>query len=113
MRQELTQSEELLWQKLRNRKLEGAKFRRQHPLQQFILDFYCHEVKLAVELDGGIHELEENKEYDKLRTKNLEQLGITVIRFNNTQVEKQIPAVVEEIKQNLIRLRHLLLKEKD
>ena len=113
LRQELTETEEKLWQQLRGSKINGAKFRRQHPIQFYVLDFYCHEVKLAVELDGRIHELKENKEYDQNRTKALNEIGVTVIRFANEQVEKNMADVIEEINSHLIRLRHLLLKEKD
>ena len=113
MRQRLTDAEEKLWQQLRNRKINGAKFRRQHPVSFYVLDFYCHEIKLAVELDGEIHETKTNKEYDNNRTQVLYELGITVLRFTNTEVEKDITNVIKEINSHLIRLRHLLLKEKE
>lgn len=64
----MTQAEEILWKHLRNKKLNGMKFRRQHPLDMFIADFYCHEKKLIIELDGGIHETPEQQEYDEGRT---------------------------------------------
>ena len=59
MRKNMTYAEKVLWQQLRNRKLDDLKFRRQHPVAIFILDFYCHEKKLAIEVDGGIHNNEE------------------------------------------------------
>ena len=62
LRQESTEVEKLLWTELRNRKLNGLKFRRQHPLDKFIVDFYCNEKKLVVELDGGVHDEKINKE---------------------------------------------------
>src|SRR5881394_3542767 len=68
LRQSSTKAEEILWQHLRNKKLDGLKFRRQHPLDNFIVDFYCHEKSLAVEVDGQIHDIKENAEYDKHRT---------------------------------------------
>jgi very-short-patch-repair endonuclease len=88
LRKELTEAEEIVWNMLRNRKLENLKFRRQHPIDYFVLDFYCHELKLAVELDGEIHEKGENKVYDKNRTTRLRDLGITVLRFTNSEAKQ-------------------------
>nr|MCU4177914.1 endonuclease domain-containing protein [Marinilabiliaceae bacterium N1Y90] len=76
LRKDITLPEKLLWNKLRDRQLAGLKFRRQHPIDLFIADFYCHEKRLVVEVDGEIHEYQ--KEYDEGRTAELERLGITV-----------------------------------
>ena len=92
LRADQTESEELLWQKLRNRKFNNLKFLRQHPIKfhmdnkiyYFIADFYCHEQKLVVELDGEIHK--KQKDYDKLRTIMLNDMGIKVVRFGNKQI---------------------------
>ena len=65
LRKNQTETEEIIWQCLRNRKLLNFKFRRQHPLHQYISDFYCHEAKLIIEIDGGIHNNPENQEYDQ------------------------------------------------
>ncbi|MFL5811062.1 MAG: endonuclease domain-containing protein, partial [Flavisolibacter sp.] len=97
LRQEKTQAEEKLWPLLRNRKLKGKKFRRQHPLANYILDFYCHECKLAVELDGYHHNKKEVKEYDDARTKVLNELGISVLRFWNHEVMEHPEKVLEMI----------------
>jgi very-short-patch-repair endonuclease len=70
LRQNETDAERLLWRLLRNRSLAGAKFRRQHPFPPYVLDFYCHELKLAIELDGGQHNLPEGRLHDKVRTAN-------------------------------------------
>lgn len=78
LRHEETKAEKILWQELRNRKLD-VKFRRQHPIEKFILDFYAPEIKLAIELDGSMHK--ESWEYDKLRTELLENQNIKIIRF--------------------------------
>lgn len=67
LRQEETKTEQMLWKKLRNKNL-GIRWRRQHPVDMFILDFYAPEVRLAIELDGLVHKTKENKEYDKMRT---------------------------------------------
>ena len=86
LRKRMTETEKNLWQQLRDRKILGCKFRRQHPIARFIADFYCHELKLVIELDGSIHNLEENREYDIGRTVELEKLGIKVVRFRNEEV---------------------------
>ncbi|MEI6947656.1 endonuclease domain-containing protein [Paraflavisolibacter sp. H34] len=97
LRHRLTKAEALLWEKLRNRRLKALKFRRQHPVDQFVLDFYCPDHKIAVELDGSAHEGSEAQLYDAARTKKLEQLGIHVIRFSNDEVEKDIHIVMRKI----------------
>ena len=84
MRNNPTPAEDALWSVLRNRQLGGFKFRRQHRILPFILDFYCVQLKLAIEVDGPIHEL--SKEQDEFRTKYLNDLGIDVLRFSNEQV---------------------------
>jgi very-short-patch-repair endonuclease len=101
LRQTETDAERKLWQLIRNHKLKGKKFRRQHAIDKFILDFYCHECKLAIELDGGIHDLNENKQYDAARTDTLNQLHITVLRFRNEEVINEAEKVLEKIGQYL------------
>ncbi|WP_320019573.1 endonuclease domain-containing protein [Labilibaculum manganireducens] len=98
LRRNMTESEKLLWTEIRNRKLNGLKFRRQHPINIFIADFYCHEIKLVIELDGNIHDYEENKEYDEGRTAELEYLGVKVIRFTNEEVMNSMNKVLAQIK---------------
>lgn len=85
-----------MWQHLRNRNLR-YKFRRQHPIDRFIIDFYCAEAKLLIEIDGASHLDKEQVEYDKARTEYLEELGYKVIRFTNNEVRYNINAVVDEI----------------
>lgn len=97
LRKVMTEAEKVLWVKLRGKKLGGFKFRRQHPIIHFIADFYCHEVKLVVELDGGIHDDPEIKEYDINRTAEIERLGIMVIRFSNKEVFEKLDRVLKEI----------------
>ena len=97
LRQELTVAEKLLWAELRNRKLNGLKFRRQHPLDKFIVDFYCNEKKLVVELDGGVHDEKINKEYDEARSAMLAGLNIIVLRFKNEEVMNDIQNMLKKI----------------
>jgi len=99
LRQESTEAEKLLWEELRNRKLKGLKFRRQHPIDTFVLDFYCHERKLAIELDGSIHDGKLNKEYDEARTAMLGGLGIYTLRFRNDEVINNIESVLRKINE--------------
>ncbi len=100
-RNEPTQAEDVLWQALRNRKLEDFKFRRQHAIEEFIADFACLNPRVVVEVDGEIHE--QQQEYDALRTEYLNSLGFRVIRFTNEEVLHQTPQVLEKIRKELQR----------
>lgn len=97
MRSNGTKAEALLWEKLRSKQIKGLKFRRQHPVDKFIADFYCHEKKLIIELDGGIHDSIKQQEADAARTCELNQLGITVVRFRNEEVIENIDHVIKRI----------------
>ena len=99
LRKDQTKAEAILWEKLRNRKLSGHKFRRQQPIGPFIVDFYCRKSKLVIELDGGIHQAQ--KGYDTARTQWLEDNSFTVLRFLNQEVEENIEAVFSTILENL------------
>jgi very-short-patch-repair endonuclease len=92
-----TDAENLLWNLLRNRRFCGVKFRRQHPVGGYILDFYCHESQLALELDGSGHASPDQAAYDEGRTKALQGADITVLRFWNHDVLKNTEAVLESI----------------
>jgi very-short-patch-repair endonuclease len=100
LRQSMTDAERHLWQHLRCRQIESTKFRRQHPIENYIVDFVCIEKQLVVEIDGSQHI--EQQTYDKKRTKRLNQLGFRVIRFWNNEVLLQTEAVLEKIRQELI-----------
>jgi type I restriction-modification system DNA methylase subunit len=98
LRKNQTEAEELLWQLLRNRQLNNLKFRRQHPLKAgFILDFYCAEVKVGLEIDGGYHNEKEQLEYDTERTKIINEYDIRIIRFTNEQVLQNTEQVLKDI----------------
>ena len=96
LRQPLTPMEAALWRVLRNRNL-SFKFRRQHAIEFFIIDFYCAEVKLCIEIDGESHLTIEQQKYDAARTEYLKSLGRKVIRFTNNDVRYNIHAVVQVI----------------
>jgi very-short-patch-repair endonuclease len=95
----MTEAEEMLWEQIRNNKLKGLKFRRQHPLDIFIADFYCHQRKLIIELDGGIHDTPEQMEYEEGRTAELEEKGFKILRFKNDEVLNDIKSVLEKISE--------------
>ena len=97
LRNNLTPAEVRLWSALRNKQLEGLRFRCQHPIGNFILDFYCPACKLVVEVDGEIHV--HKIDYDNERTAKLTQYGYKVLRFSNKQVTNDLPTVLAEIKR--------------
>jgi methylmalonyl-CoA mutase cobalamin-binding domain/chain len=97
LRQSATDPEQLMWNLLRNRAVHDAKFRRQHPVASYILDFYCHEAKLAIELDGSRHLEESQANYDEERTRILGEQSIKVIRFWNSDVTNKTEEVLNVI----------------
>ena len=101
LRTTMTEVEERLWSYLSGKKLDGFKFRRQHPINAFILDFYCHQARLSIELDGGYHFTPEQQANDFQRTKILEEIGLIELRFTNEQVLSDINGVLEKIKKQL------------
>jgi cyclase len=104
LRHKETEAEKLLWLRL-SRKQLGVKFRRQHPLHDFIADFYCHSHKLVIEIDGEVHDTIQSRSYDALRSKSFSDFGIETIRFSNDEVKNNIDHVLSRIRQALDR-RH-------
>ena len=98
LRKNQTRAEEKLWWYLRDKRL-GAKFRRQHSIGGYILDFICKDKKLIIEIDGEIHKKKENKEYDDVRDIYFKELGYKTLRFTNDEVENDVKGVVEKIKK--------------
>jgi tryptophan synthase alpha chain len=97
LREFKTRAEDKLWENLRSRKLNNLKFRRQHPFGEYVLDFYCHEIQLCVEVDGDIHNEKDIIENDNQRTMTLNENGIKVIRFKNEEVIRDIDSVLKKI----------------
>lgn len=97
-RRNLTEAEEKLWFAVRNNQIAGYKFRRQHPLSIYIADFYCHVLKLVIEIDGGYHLTEEQRLLDEIRTTDIEFEGLKVIRFTNEEILLKLPEVIANIK---------------
>jgi Uncharacterized protein conserved in bacteria len=99
LRKDATEAEQVLWQLLRNGALDGRKFRRQHSIGGYILDFYCVSEKLSIELDGEGHFTEEGKAYDTERTAYLKECGIRELRFENFQVINEREDVLRSIRE--------------
>ncbi len=100
LRKESTEAEDILWQKVRGRRL-GAKFRRQHPIDKYIVDFYSFEKKLVIELDGGIHLNPEVKQNDEQRQRLIESLGYRFLQFSNEEVMNNIDKVLDKIRKEI------------
>jgi very-short-patch-repair endonuclease len=98
LRNQPTDAERTLWMHLRT-KPQGYKFRRQHPAGNYIIDFYCHSLKLAIEADGSIHDKDDIMQADAERQKILEASGITFIRFTNEEIMLHMDYVIEKIDQ--------------
>jgi len=97
LRKKATWAEKLMWRWLRGRRFNGYKFRRQHPVGEFSLDFFCEEARLAIELDGGQHGFPEQQKHDKEREKVLASLGIKVLRFWNSRLRRDAQVVRDKI----------------
>lgn len=104
MRNRETKSEKISWSFLSNHKLK-VKFRRQHPISQFIADFYCHELRLVIEADGEIHQKAENKDYDQMRNQHMKGLGLHILRFQNVDILENTEYVIELIQKEVNRLK--------
>ena len=96
LRENLTDSEIMLWKELSKNKL-GFRFKSQHPIGIYIADFYCHKAKLVIEVDGEIHNSSDSKEYDFNRDRTMNEFGITILRFTNNEVLKEMEKVLKVI----------------
>jgi very-short-patch-repair endonuclease len=101
LRRKCTPSEAILWSKIRRKSL-GYEFHRQVPIDKYIVDFYCHELMLAIEVDGSIHD--NRHEYDMIRQKNIEKFGVTFIRFDNKDVIKDIYGVIRALMAAILEI---------
>jgi very-short-patch-repair endonuclease len=97
LRQVETETEKIMWESLRGKRLNGLKFRRQHPYEHYVLDFFCVEHQLVVELDGSVHDVLDQAAYDEERTNFLNEHGLHVIRFRNEEVKENLPSVLQKI----------------
>ncbi len=101
LRENMTDAEKRLWWKIRMKQVKGLFFYRQKPIGDYIVDFYCPKAKLAIEIDGSHHLVGETIEYDRIRDDYLRSLGLRVLRFNNTEVLKNIKGVLEKIEEEI------------
>jgi very-short-patch-repair endonuclease len=101
LRKNLTPAENILWNKLRNRQVLGYRFRRQHPISEVVVDFFCYEAKLVIEVDGEVHSTPYQKERDIERTNILKSFGLKEIRFRNEDVMNNIAIVLNKIEREL------------
>jgi very-short-patch-repair endonuclease len=97
LRSNMPRAEILIWSKLKNKQLGGLKFRRQHSMGPYILDFYCPAFRFAIEIDGDTHAGEEEERKDRIRQRYIESLGVQFIRFSNSEVIENIEGVLEKI----------------
>jgi very-short-patch-repair endonuclease len=109
LRGNMTLAELKLWELLREKRIQGLRFRAQHPIDIFIADFYCHSLKLVIEVDGGIHQSSEQKEYDIGREAEINHWGVKVIRFTNDEIEDDIDRVVDDINEICIKRKSEML----
>ena len=97
----MSEAEVVLWKNLKTKKLKGYKFRRQHSFGRYVVDFYCPEIKLAIEVDGGYHKSSNMKEYDPERQNFIESFGVKFLRFSNEDIFQNLPMVLSQIKSKL------------
>ena len=103
LRRKMTPCEKTLLQRLRTKKIAGFKFRRQHPIKFYIADFYCHEARLVIEVDGPIHNRIDRREHDQQRDGVFEDFGITILRFSNDEIRYHLTQVLKIIKTVTIK----------
>ena len=101
LRRKETNAENIFWQQVRNGKLNGFKFKRQHSIGNYIVDFYCASEMLIVELDGGVHNSKDQKEKDRLRDENLIAINFKILRFKNQEILTDINKVKQQIIKSL------------
>ncbi len=101
LRDNMTDAEKSLWERLKDNKFKGFKFRRQHPIHIYIVDFYCHKLKLIIEIDGGYHDSKEQKLLDAERSEILKFQELEIIRFTNDEVLGHIEFVMRKIEEKI------------
>ena|ERR1039457_2754755 len=102
LRKHMTLAEKVIWQRLKGKNIKGLKFRRQHPIGHYTADFYCHKIRLVIEIDGPIHMKKECTVHDETRTAEMNRYDIKVIRFTNDEVRNHIGLVMNSIKEEIL-----------
>jgi len=103
LRENQTEAEEKFWLAVKDNQIEGYKFRRQHPLSIYVVDFYCHALQLVIEIDGEYHLSEEQQILDKQRTADIEFQGLKVVRFTNDEIMSNLEEAIDKIKSHIKR----------
>lgn len=101
----LTPAERKLWEAVQNKQLDGYKFRRQHPIYRYIADFYCHELRFVIELDGEVHNDKEQREHDINRDAIIKEYAIRILRFKNEEILHELPKVLECIRSYMTSIK--------
>lgn len=104
LRKNQTYTEKIVWMYLRNRQMDGYKFRRQYSVDKFVIDFYCPKLKLAIEIDGSIHNEPDQKEYDIKRQEHLESFRIKFLRLTNEEIDGNPNTAFEKIEKTIEEL---------
>ena len=107
LRKNITLAEKIVWLNIRHKQIEGERFLRQFSVKQYVLDFYCPKLRLAIEVDGETHLTDEELEYDKQRQDYLESLGLIVLRFRNEEVFNNADSVLNRIKMKVRELQEI------
>jgi very-short-patch-repair endonuclease len=108
LRKHMTSSEQRLWECLKGKQILELRFRPQHPLDTYIADFYCHPIKLVIEVDGGYHKTNDQIEYDIEREAVLIEMGIKVVRYTNDEVDRDIDNVINQIKAICLERKEMI-----
>jgi cyclase len=106
LRENMTEAETILWSLIRKKQI-GFQFRRQVSIGHYVVDFYCKDLNLAIEIDGGIHSNKDQKEYDSFRQEIIESVGINFLRFKNEEVVHNLTKVIKEIKKTCRQLNQV------
>ena len=104
LRKNMSKAEQIIWQRLRKRQISGKRFLRQFSMEKYVVDFYCQELKLAIEVDGDTHNTSEEIDQDKTRQKRIESIGIKFLRFQNEEIFSDIESVIDKIKIRIIEI---------
>jgi very-short-patch-repair endonuclease len=100
LRENMTDTEKILWNELKLNKIDGYRFKAQHPIDIYVVDFYCHKAKLVIEIDGKMHEFQKNE--DISRADEIKSFGLKVIRFSNNDIRKNLTNVIEKIRKEVL-----------
>lgn len=105
LRNSMPQAEIVLWNQLKGKKIKGLKFRRQYSVGKYVIDFYCTEIKLAIEADGDTHNSDDEIEYDRKRQSDIEIFGIRFLRIRNDEIFENIEEIIKKIEKTIVEMK--------